>query len=130
MKQKSRNIYWMIAGIINLFTAILHIVGGQLDLVNPLLESDLSHPTKTQWLGAWHIVSVILVVSSYYLLKYGSNANQSSSEAIVRLFGMLYLLFAGAFIASSLWMNVFAPQWILLLPIGILSLIGSLIKRK
>ncbi len=123
MTLENKNIYWIIAGIINSFTALLHIIGGQLDLVNPLLTSNLNLQTKTEWLGAWHIVTVILIVSSYYLLKYGLNTLQKRNSDVIQLIGILYILFSITFIISSLFMKTFAPQWILLLPIGVLSLI-------
>ena len=123
MKITDRNIYWIIAGVISLFTAILHAIGGQFDLVNPLMDSNLGIQSKTEWLGAWHIVTAILFVSSYYLIRYGLNNANRNSE-VIKLIGILYLFFSVAFILSSLYMTVFAPQWILLLPIGVLSLIG------
>jgi len=126
---KKRNTYWIIAGIINAFTALLHFIAGQIDLVNPLLESNLSIQSKTEWLGAWHIVTIILFVSSFYLLKNGLNNSKSNSE-LVQLIGILYVLFSAVFIISSLYMTVFAPQWIVLLPIGLLSLIKTNQENK
>jgi uncharacterized membrane protein len=122
MKKRNRNIFWIIAGIINLFTALLHVIAGQIDLVKPLLESDLSFQLKTEWLGVWHMVTAILFVSSYYLLKNGLKNTEKSSDAI-QLIAIVYIFFSLAFVISSLYNNVFAPQWILLLPIGVLSLI-------
>lgn len=119
-----RNRYLIIAGIINSFTALLHTVAGQMDLVNPLMEGNLSTQSKTEWLGVWHMVTVILFVSSYYLIKNGFNSTKGKSD-VFQLIGILYILFSAAFIISSLYMTVFAPQWILLLPIGVLSLIGA-----
>jgi uncharacterized membrane protein len=122
MKKRNRNIFWIIAGIINLFTALLHVIAGQIDLVKPLLESDLSFQLKTEWLGVWHMVTAILFVSSYYLLKNGLKNTEKSSDTI-QLIAIVYIFFSLAFVISSLYNNVFAPQWILLLPIGVLSLI-------
>jgi hypothetical protein len=34
---KAKNSYWVIAGILNLITFFLHLVGGQIDLVNPMI---------------------------------------------------------------------------------------------
>ena len=64
-----KNIYWFIAGILNLFTALLHTIGGQLDLVNPLLNSSLETQTKAEWFGVWHMVTILLFVTSYLVLK-------------------------------------------------------------
>lgn len=123
MTLKNKNIYWIIAGIISSFTALIHTLVGQLDLVNPLLESNLSRQAKTEWLGVWHIVTAVLIITSYYLLRYGFNTTQKKNSDVIQLIGILYILFSIVFIGSSLLMQVFAPQWILLLPIGVLSLI-------
>lgn len=125
MASHNRNLYWIIAGCICSLTALVHLFGGQLDLVNPLLSSNLVNQAKTEWLGVWHLVSIVLLLSAYYLLRYGFNKSASGSKEVVRLIGIMYIFFSGAFILSSLWMQVFAPQWILLLPIGILSLLQS-----
>ena len=57
----NRNYYWIAAGLINLFTAFLHTIGGQLDLINPMLSSQLSGQIKTELAGAWHIVTIVLL---------------------------------------------------------------------
>ncbi len=121
---KKKNNYWIIAGAISGFTAVVHLIGGQLTLVDPLLDSNLSGQVKTEWLSAWHIVTFTLFLTAYYLLKYGMNPEKNSNVEVARLIGILYLLFSVSFILSSLAMNIFAPQWILLLPIGLLTLAG------
>lgn len=120
----NKNTYWIIAGLLNLFTAILHTVGGQLDLVNPLLDSNLHQQAKTEWLGVWHMVTIILFLSSVYLLKRGFAKLQNVDIDMIKSIGVLYVLFSVPFMVSSVVMKVFAPQWILLLPIGAITLIG------
>jgi len=122
---KNRNIYFLLAGVINGFSALLHLLAGQLDLVDPLLNSNMDQQMKTEWLGVWHMVSIILFLTSYYLVKYGMNPPKKSRGEVIQVIGILYLLFSVPFILSGIDMKVLAPQWILLLPIGILTFIGS-----
>lgn len=117
-------IYWKIAGCINLFTAIVHTVGGQIDLVTPLLNSHLQTQTKAEWLGGWHLITVMLFLTSFWLLKMGFSTKKSPSEDVLKLIGYFYIMGSVSFIISSIYFNVLAPQWIILLPIGILTLLG------
>ncbi len=61
--------YWLIGGAINLFTALLHTIGGEVFLVNPMLQSNLEDQVKAEWFGAWHMVTIVLVMSIFLLLK-------------------------------------------------------------
>ncbi len=118
-----KNYFILIAGIINLFTAFLHTIGGQIELVLPLQKSDLTNQAKAEWFGVWHIVTVILFATSFILIKsFFKNNNETS---VLKYIGYLYILFSMSFITSSLLNGLLAPQWILLLPIGLLTLIGK-----
>ncbi len=119
---KSRNIYWLIAGVINLFTALLHTIGGQLELVNPLIKSNLYNQQKAEWIGAWHMVTIILFFTSYIIIKIGITNKQSE---LVKYIGYLYLIFSIPSIITSSMYQLLAPQWILLLPISALIYFGA-----
>jgi hypothetical protein len=116
--------YWLIAGGINLFTAILHTIGGQLELVNPLMNSNLIDQKKAEWIGAWHMVTIVLFLTSYVLIKNCMGKNENRQTEIVKYIGFLYIAFSVPSIASSIFYKLLAPQWILLLPIGVLALYG------
>lgn len=120
----TRNTYWLIAGGINLCTAILHTIGGQLELVNPLMNSNLIDQQKAEWLAAWHLVTIILFSTSYVFFKNGIGKSRNIQTEIIQHMGILYIAFAVPFIVSSIFYKLFAPQWILLLPIGIVALFG------
>lgn len=122
---KKANIYLLIAGIINLTTFFLHLIGGQIDLVNPMMNSSITLEKTSQLLGAWHMVTIILLVSSIILLLAALRKKYSSNKELIVLIGYLNLLFCIPFIAASLYYKLMVPQWILFLPIGILTLIGS-----
>jgi hypothetical protein len=119
---KKRNYYWLIAGVINLFTALLHTIGGQMDLVSPLQKSDMTNQAKAEWFGVWHMVTIILFASSFLILR--SFVRKTQSETMNYL-GYLYILLSIPFIISSLINDFLVPQWILLFPIGLLILIGQ-----
>lgn len=121
---KSKNSYLIIAGIINLFTAFLHTIGGQLSLVDPMVASNLNLQVKAELVAAWHLITIVLFASSLVLLKQGFTSSGSRS-AVVGSIGYLYTLFALTFIVVSVVYGVFAPQWILLLPIGVLAFWGD-----
>lgn len=121
---KNRNIYWIIAGAINLFTAVLHTIGGQLELVNPLMKSDLNTQEKAEWIGAWHMVTIILFFTSYITIKHGITNNANKQLNLIKYIGYLYLIFSIPSIITSVMYQLLAPQWILLLPISVLIYIG------
>lgn len=111
----------MIAGIINSFTAFLHIIGGQVDLVSPLQNSNLAIQVKAEWFGVWYMATIILFVTSFLLIKNFINCRKDEN---LKLVGYLYILFSIPFIISSFLNALLAPQWILLLPIGLLTIFG------
>ena len=122
------NTWVFIAGIIGLFTTLVHVVGGQLDPVRPFLKSDLPDIPKATLLGCWHMVSVTLFISGL-VLTYVGWFNLSSFQNIVIGISVSFIIFSLVFIAVG-WhffkFQTFAklPQWVLLLPIGTLGLIG------
>jgi hypothetical protein len=121
----NRNIYWLVGGGINLFTAVLHTIGGQLELVSPLMSCNLIDQAKAEWIGAWHMVTIILFLTSYLLIKNGIAKNENIQTELLKYIGYLYIIFSVPSITTSIMYNLLAPQWILLLPIGLLAYIGT-----
>ena len=120
-----KNYYWLMAGIVNLFTALLHTIGGQIELVNPMLKSNLENQTKVEWFGVWHMITIILFLSSYLVLKNAIIEFQKRQTELMKYIGILYILLSIPFCISSIVHKLLAPQWILLLPIGILLYLGT-----
>ena len=121
----NKNNYWLIAGGINFFTALIHTIGGQLSLVNPLQDSNLLDQTKAEWVGVWHMATILLFLTSYLLIKNGLGKTQQKQLEIINFIGVLYISFSVPFIVTSLMYKLLAPQWILLLPIGLLAYFGT-----
>ncbi len=122
-----KNIPVLIAGVIMAFTSILHLTGGQVDHVVPLLASELDPTDKAVLLGVWHMVSVALMIMAFWLIRQGLKPIDKRIDAM-RFIAWLNLLFALVFIAVSIARWSFAPQWILFLPMGLLVLYG--LKNK
>ncbi|MEO1712766.1 MAG: hypothetical protein AAFU60_05465 [Bacteroidota bacterium] len=121
---KNKNIYWLIAGIWQLGVAVLHLWGGQLTLVDPLLASDLATQVQAEWLGAWHMVTLYLFSTGFYLVRMGLQPRQYHLQLAGAL-GWLMVLMGLPFIGASLFLGVLAPQWVLLKPVGLLTLWGN-----
>lgn len=117
-----KNIYIKIAGFINIITALIHLIGGQMDLINPLMKSDLAMQVRGEMLGVWHIVTIVLFYTSFLILKEGYKPSNSSGH--LKPIGIFYILSGIPFIIITMLYPIFAPQWILLIPIGIFILIG------
>ncbi|MEZ9005400.1 hypothetical protein CWN94_00030 [Vibrio splendidus] len=124
------NIWIFSSGLLALFTTLVHVFSGQIDPVRPFLKSKLDDIPKATLLACWHIVSVTLFVSSLMLLYVGWYGIDSL-YFLIQLLGFLYILYASVFVAVGLYFfgaKVFVklPQWILLLPIGLLANYGAM----
>lgn len=111
------------AGIIMSFTAILHLIGGQTTLVNPLLESNLQMQEKVEWLGAWHCITIFLAAMGFVLIRNGMKIKQDQIMTIRSIY-YLCILFSISFIASSVYLQKHAPQYILFIPIALIIYLG------
>ena len=123
MKTRNTHLPLLLAGSLNLFSAFLHLIAGQAGLVVPLWESQMELATQAQWLGAWHMVTVLLFGTSWILLRRAFQKQRHAQE--LQWIGWGYILFGLCFIGSSLFMDAMAPQWVLLAPIGIMTLWGT-----
>jgi hypothetical protein len=121
---KTKNLYWIIAGMINLFTAFLHLIGGQITIVQPMIKSSMPHQASSEMLAAWHLVTVFLFLSSLYFLKFGMGKFSRNPYYLIQMMSYAYLAFGAVFILICFFQTVFAPQWTLLMPIGIFGFIG------
>ncbi len=124
------NIWILSAGLLGVFTSLEHLFAGQIDPIRPFLKSDLDDVPKATLLACWHLVSVTLLVTALmltYVGWYGLNAYYFPTQ----LLGILYILFSMVFVVVGWYFfgsRVFVrlPQWILLLPIGLLAGYGAL----
>lgn len=120
----TKNRYWIIAGFLNLMTFFLHLIGGQLDLVNPMIDSALSLEKSSQMVGAWNMVTIILLATSYVLLSAGFGKKYATNIEMIKSIGYLNLSFCLPFIVAGFYYGLLVPQWIFFLPIGIFTILG------
>ncbi|MBU2914014.1 MULTISPECIES: hypothetical protein [Reichenbachiella] len=120
----TKNKYWIIAGVLNLITFFLHLIGGQLDLVIPMIETSLVLEKSSQLVGVWNMVTTILLATSYIVLSAGFGKKYAANTEMIKLIGYLNLSFCLPFIVASFYYGLLVPQWILFLPIGVFTLFG------
>ena len=122
--------YWIfIAGLIGLFTTAIHIFAGQIEPVKPFLNTHLDNVSKATLLACWHIVSVTLLTTSG-LLTFAGWFDTAQYSMLAFMIGLLYCLYSLVFIYIGIYFFKAKAlmkllQWVLLLPIGLLAIIGS-----
>ncbi len=115
-----KNLPLKIAGVISFLTALIHTFGGQKDLIDPLQESNMSYQSTMEIIGTWHLVTILLFGTAFFLLKFGFRGYGRSNHNLLRAIGWIYIAGSVPYIAVSFKYGLLAPQFILLLPIGIL----------
>ena len=124
------NVWIFSAGLLGLFTSLVHIFAGQVDPVRPFLKSDLTDTAKATLLACWHMISVLLVFASSVLTYAGwSNSIDLLPSAIAvsiafSVFSMIFIAVGGSFFGFNSLIKL--PQWLLLLTIGVLGLTGAI----
>jgi len=125
------NYWWLVSGGIGLITALVHLIAGHFEIIKPFMQCDLVPVPKATLHACWHIVTVILFVSAIALLYLGVNPTSTDSNILALFIGGQFVAYAIVFLVFALagnWSNklIRLPQWILLLPIGVLSIVGGL----
>jgi hypothetical protein len=113
-----------------LITFFIHLIAGQIDPINPMLETSLSVEKSSQIVGAWHIVTIILLGTSYVLLSAGFGKQYATNYEMIKSIGYIYLICCLPFIITGFHYGLLVPQWVLLLPIGVSTVLGLNKTRK
>ncbi len=112
----------LLAALINLAVAVIHIWIGEAEVVSPLLASDAPDLVKGTLHSAWHMISVVLLLSSLTLFYVSFADNDGPNSATLpTCIGVQYIGLALVFVGTSLLYGQFFIQILMLLPIGILS---------
>ncbi len=119
----------MSAGALATFTTLVHLIGGQLTIVRPFLQSEAAADVKGCLLVCWHAVSAYLALSAAVLIHAASSPTPQLSPLVLAISGF-YVLFALLFLVIGVrFFGVKTlyklPQWTLLLPVGLLGLWGT-----
>ncbi len=118
------------AGLLALFTALVHLLVGTPEIQAPLLSSTVPAPVALLLLACWHLVSVTLLASGAALLWSARPRQAASARALASFIAVLWLLFGLVFLAVALvFMGpqgcLVLPQWVLLIPVGLLAWAGA-----
>ncbi len=104
------NLPGLVAGVLVVFTAAVHVFVSTPEIRWPLLSSPLPQQISLLLFACWHLVSIALAVSTFV--------------------SVMWLLFGLVFVAVGLsfrgWAGLMIlPQWILLIPVGVLGYVGA-----
>lgn len=128
------NRFLLMAAWLAAFTAAVHIVVGGDDVAAPLLASSLAGEPKLTLYAVWHMASLVLVMSAAAFFVGGLPGQAQSADYLVRFVSALWCAFGGVFLIvaaiqpETQWLFKL-PQWLLLLPVGVLGFYGSLGRR-
>ena len=120
----------LFASIIAAVTTLIHAFVGGADTAGPLLSSHIAEESRLTLYAVWHMASITLGLSAVGLFFAALPLHSASSRYMAHFIAVLCLLFGLAFLAvaatqpgAGLFLKL--PQWILLLPVGVLAWLGS-----
>lgn len=120
----------LLAAIINIAVAVVHIVIGEAEIIAPLLASDAPDLVQATLHSAWHMISVVLLVSSIALVYAGlGDRDHPRVTEMPTYIGIQYVALALVFVVTSVIYGQFFIQIAMLLPIGVLSLWAGRLAR-
>lgn len=109
----------------------IHVVAGHESPLLPMLQAPFDEVAKRTMYAVWHIVSVDLALSAGGLMLAGILPRRYAVRGILPLFiGLHYLLWTVVFVVLAVTSSlpnplVALPQWLLFLPVVVLSGIGA-----
>lgn len=109
----------------NLVVALIHTILGHFDLIVPFEKVQFDTISKAILHACWHMVTVVLFLSSIVFTYIAFQPKPSGSAPILLLLGTLYICFSMVFAIVCWGYGIFLPQVFLLLPIGIMGLWGG-----
>ena len=125
------NYWWIGAGVLCLFTALLHLIAGGRDVVRPLTAATMDETARGTLYACWHLVTAALFLSAMALLGLGLRPAYPGAQLLALGISLLFVAFALVFLCIT-WSRDWRPrlfklpQWLLLLPVGLLALWGAL----
>lgn len=118
------------AAVLAAFTAAVHILAGGSDVAAPLLASPMAGEPKLTLYAVWHMVSVALAMSAPALFIGSLPRHARAARYLVLFVSTLWCAFGLVFLCvvaiqpEGGWLFKL-PQWVLLLPVGLLGLWGG-----
>ncbi|MEV4920479.1 hypothetical protein AB0K47_27185 [Streptomyces tirandamycinicus] len=121
---------WLLtAGAAAAGTTLIHALAGGRDVVRPLLGSRMAAPPLRTLHAVWHFATADLLFSAVALVVMGLRAEPDIPLTL--FIAAHYFAYTAVFLVVALaadWPRPLLrlPQWMLLLPVGILAVIGVL----
>ncbi|WP_284619643.1 hypothetical protein [Aquabacterium humicola] len=123
------NRWFLSAGLLACFTALVHVFAGGPGVAEPLLRSSIDDVPRLTMYACWHLVSAALAGSGLALLAAARPAAELQARALVGFIAVLWLAFGLVILSVALqqpgagWIWKM-PQWLALMPVGLLGLAG------
>mgnify|MGYP001607159796 CR=1 FL=1 len=123
------------SSVLAAFTAVVHTIGGTIEIHAPLLESPLPESIRLLLYACWHLVTVALILSAL-ALAWAARGDRARTESALPIFGgTLWSSFGAVCIAVALGFGepstlLVLPQWTLLIPVGVSALLGVRAARS
>lgn len=120
----------VIAALLAAFTAAIHIFVGGKDTAVPLLTSSITGEPKLTLYAVWHMASVTLTMSAVALFVGSLPRHAHAARYLVLFISALWCAFGAVYLVvvaiqpEGGWLFKL-PQWVLLLPVGLLGLWGG-----
>ena len=124
----------LVASVLAAFTASIHLFVGTAEIAPPLLSSSLPSDVSFLLYACWHLVSLALTFSAVALFVSALPRYQQPARLLAIYISWLWLAFGVVFLAIGLLgahgtLLFKLPQWLLLLPVGLLALLGCAQSR-
>lgn len=116
---------WITTGIVNLVTALIHTVVGQMLLIEPYILLNFDPPLKAILHACWHMVTFTLFFTTFIFFAIGIKPQNYISIHIATFLAVLYIGYSMTFGVMSLIYGIFMYQSIMLLLIGGLAIMGT-----
>ncbi len=127
----NKNLYWILAGFINLGTWLYFIIDGHEDILAPLLASFvLKNQISTELFGLYVMVALLLFITSVFLLKKGFTKEGPRNTEGPFIIGILYAAFAFSYIGVIEMMRAFVVQPVFLFFIAVFIFLGIYKEKK
>ncbi len=124
------NKFLLSAAILAAATAAIHALAGGQDTVTPLLDSHLAEVPRLTLYAVWHMATAALALSAAALFIGAMPRYAAAGRLMVLFVSALWLAFGVVFVLvatfqSGAGLYFKLPQWVLLLPVGLLGVVGA-----
>lgn len=120
----------LFASLLATATTAIHALAGGNEVAAPLLASQLSEAPRLTLYAVWHMATVALGLSALAFFVGAIPRYSAGSRSMVQFASVLWLAFGAVFVlvaatqpGSGLFLKL--PQWILLVPVGLLGWLGA-----